>query len=67
MLGFEESLSEWESMPFVLRIEESASVTGLPPHLLFLLHTKLTFSLRSSAPRPSSVAELRVLYAYRPD
>ena len=35
MLGLKESLAEWKSMPSVLHIEESTSVAGPPPHLLF--------------------------------
>ena len=52
MLGLKESLAEWKSMPSVLHIEESASVAGPPPGLLFQALAKLTFSLRSSTQRP---------------
>ena len=63
MLELKESISEWKSMPSLLKIEEaSSSATGAPLPSRFLSRADSFHSDRRRAQR-SSVADLRVLYA----
>jgi len=63
MLELKESISEWKSMPSLLKIEEtSTSATGAPLASRILSRSDSSHSDRRRAQR-SSVADLRVLYA----